>query len=336
MKTKYILFAVTLLLGFSSCSKNDEGNTELTPESSEMVTVSLALGGEVITSEQPLSRAEETSSTDLYGVQVYEEGNKYAHGLFDNVADMKINLTKDKTYKFVVTLVKNGKNIIDNAGGYSYPFISYRSYRQANFMSYDYRISTVNNYFIYDSYGYKDDVLQSGYTSLDSYSDVYYPETDRFYGELSGYIPTVNGTANIELKRTAFGLRYEIENLTDGSISLNVSKTFTPSSTSITETFIDETGVTESETEGRIFTFKDVYACWQLADDYSESVTVSISWLRGIGVTVPLGSVNVQVKRNVMNVLKINLAASDGDATIGITTEDDSSMTGEGVEVPLE
>ena len=323
MKTKYILFAVTLLLGFSSCSKNDEGNTELTPESSEMVTVSLALGGEVITSEQPLSRAEETSSTDLYGVQVYEEGNKYAHGLFDNVADMKINLTRDKAYKFVVTLVKDGKNKVNCSNeAYSHPFVRFDR-------------TPLSNKFNYNNSAYFTG-LTSGYTSIDNYNERYYPETDRFYGELSGYIPTVNGTANIELKRTAFGLRYEIENLTDGSISLNVSKTFTDDNDEITETFIDETGITESETEGRIFTFKDVYSCWQLADDYSESVTVAVKWLRGIGVEVDLGSVNVQVKRNVMNVLKINLAASDGDATIGITTEDDSSMTGEGVEVPLE
>ena len=334
MKTKYILFAVTLLLGFSSCSKNDEGNTELTPESSEMVTVSLALGGEVITSEQPLSRAEETSSTDLYGVQVYEEGKKYAYGLFDNIGDMKINLTRDKAYKFVVTLVKDGKNKVNydyylsssnyKCYGYSYPFLQ-NSYFETD----------ITNSFEYSDFN-RFEGLGSGYTVMAVGGSSYYPETDRFYGELSGYIPTVNGTANIELKRTAFGLRYEIENLTDGSISLNVSKTFTDDNDEITETFIDETGITESETEGRIFTFKDVYSCWQLADDYSESVTVSISWLRGIGVTVPLGSVNVQVKRNVMNVLKINLAASDGDATIGITTEDDSSMTGEGVEVPLE
>lgn len=324
MKTKYILFAVTLLLGFSSCSKNDEGNTELTPESSEMVTVSLALGGEVITSEQPLSRAEETSSTDLYGVQVYEEGNKYAHGLFDNVADMKINLTKDKAYKFVVTLVKDGKNKVDCPNeSYDHPFVCSTDR------------TPLSNKFNYSNSVYFTG-LTSGYTSIDNYNNRYYPKTDRFYGELSGYTPTVNGTANIELKRTAFGLRYEIENLTDGSISLTVSKTFSANNSSNTETFINGTGITESETEGIIFTFKDVYACWQLADDYSESVTVSISWLRDIGVEVPLGSVNVQVKRNVMNVLKINLAASDGDATIGITTEDDSSMTGEGVEVPLE
>lgn len=331
MKTKYILFMIALLLGFSSCSNNDEGSVEPTPESSEMVTVSLALSGEITTSEQPLSRAEVTSSTDLYGIQVIEDDKGYAIGLVDDIKNLKINLYKNKTYKFVVSLIRDAKNKLYNQGdnwilyykdGY-WPYLQYNSflYGTWNIMEY----------------------LRRGKVQMQRKSSTgivnptfYYPETDRFYGELSGYTPTVNGTANIELKRTAFGLRYEIENLTDGSISLNVSKTFTDDNDEITETFIDETGITESETEGRIFTFKDVYSCWQLADDYSESVTVSISWLRDIGVEVPLGSVNVQVKRNVMNVLNINLAASDGDATIGITTEDDSSMTGEGVEVPLE
>ena len=65
MKTKYILFMIALLLGFSSCSNNDEGSVEPTPESSEMVTVSLALSGEITTSEQPLSRAEETSLEEI-------------------------------------------------------------------------------------------------------------------------------------------------------------------------------------------------------------------------------------------------------------------------------
>lgn len=334
MKTKYILFMIALLLGFSSCSNNDEGSVEPTPESSEMVTVSLALSGEITTSEQPLSRAEETSSTDLYGVQVYEGEHYYAFGVFDNIDDMKINLTKGKTYKFVVTLVKDGKNKLYGISSYCdywlYPLGVNRieDWNSSNYPD-------PFNYFYYTSRVYLD-ALGYGRTTIGNNVSRYYPEIDRFYGELSGYVATVNGIANIELKRTAFGLRYEIENLTDGSISLYVSKTFSADNDEITETFINETGITESETEGRIFTFKDVYACWQLADDYSESVTVSISWLRGIGVTVPLGSVNVQVKRNVMNVLKINLAASDGDATIGITTEDDSSMTGEGVEVPLE
>lgn len=333
MKTKYILFMIALLLGFSSCSNNDEGSVEPTPESSEMVTVSLALGGEITISEQPLSRAEETSSTDLYGVQVYEGEHYYAFGVFDNIDDMKINLTKGKTYKFVVTLVKEGK---DKLRCYKNSYSYHTNYPLGTpDISSIYSTPSPFNYFYYDL-TWRLDNLGGGKTRLIDGSIRFYPEIDRFYGELSGYTPTVNGTANIELKRTAFGLRYEIENLTDGSISLNVSKTFTADNDEITETFIDETGITESETEGRIFTFKDVYSCWQLADDYSESVTVAVKWLRGIGVEVDLGSVNVQVKRNVMNVLKINLAASDGDATIGITTEDDSSMTGEGVEVPLE
>ena len=116
-----------------------------------------------------------------------------------------------------------------------------------------------------------------------------------------------------------------------------VRKDFVVSNSSKNQTLIDESGVTESETEGRIFTFYDVRSVWLNADnDYSESINVEMKWLRGNNIEVDLGNIDVLVKRNKMNILKINLAASDSDATIGITTEDDSSMTGDEIEIPLE
>ena len=333
MKTKYILWAIILLLGVS-CSKNDEANNEPKPESSEMVTVSLALGGEINTSETPLSRAGETESTNLYGVQIYEQRTNmnyplgYAAGIFDNVADMKINLYKDAKYQFIVTLIKNGKNLVQlNNWGYGKaPF----NRKNSSYIGLD-----ELNMFTYGTLSeFKD--LGKG-TIKDDRTETHYPEADRFYGELSDYTPEVGGTATIELKRTAFGLKYEIENLTDGSISLVVRKDFVVSNSSKNQTLIDESGVTESETEGRIFTFYDVRSVWLNADnDYSESINVEMKWLRGNNIEVDLGNIDVLVKRNKMNILKINLAASDSDATIGITTEDDSSMTGDEIGIPLE
>lgn len=41
------------------------------------------------------------------------------------------------------------------------------------------------------------------------------------------------------------------------------------------------------------------------------------------------------VKRNKMNVVNIQLGANDGSASIGITTEDDSSMDSENLEFSL-
>ena len=72
------------------------------------------------------------------------------------------------------------------------------------------------------------------------------------------------------------------------------------------------------------------------ADNYTENLTVSLSWERGVGVTQDLGSKQIQVKRNVMNVVRIQLGADDGDAGIGITTEEETEMESEEVEVPVE
>ena len=69
--------------------------------------------------ESPLSKSagEETESTDLYGINVYydkeRDGNindVYGYGLFDNIADMNISLLTGYKYKFVCSLVKDGKN----------------------------------------------------------------------------------------------------------------------------------------------------------------------------------------------------------------------------------
>jgi hypothetical protein len=80
----------------------------------EKYTVSLKMGGEITSEEMPLSTKAETASRDVYGVQVYVNQNgtypPYAYGLFDNVDSMEIGLRNDSTYKFVCTLVKNGKD----------------------------------------------------------------------------------------------------------------------------------------------------------------------------------------------------------------------------------
>ena len=78
------------------------------------VLVSLSLTGEITVNEEPLviTRGSETSSKDLYGVQVYQNGAAYAYGLFDNISDMSIYLHSGKTYTFECTLIKNGKEII--------------------------------------------------------------------------------------------------------------------------------------------------------------------------------------------------------------------------------
>lgn len=162
---------VALLL--ASCEKNKVDTipeTGDTPQSvGETVNVSFAFKGDITVEESPLSKAagEETESTDLYGINVYydkeRDGNiddVYGYGLFDNIADMNISLLTGYKYKFVCSLVKDGKNEV-----------AYNNYR---FYSPDY--VTAEMYpgyclpFCYSYQSYTEDSFNYSYPSYNSFS----------------------------------------------------------------------------------------------------------------------------------------------------------------------
>lgn len=324
MKIVDKIWLLAAMFAFSACGSDETivGQEEPVKELKEY-TVSLKLGGEVTTSESPLARAE-TESTDLYGVQVYrkETGKAYsystfAYGLFDNVNDMKINLFEGSTYKFVVLLVKDGKNIVtsDAWKAYGHPFSRYADTNTgaAN-------VECTNNFSFGTHYSYK--FYQELKYGLN------YLEGDSYYGETVDYTPSVDGTVNIDLKHTVFGLQYEVSGITDGTVSVTIKND--------TRTFFSKSDITADYiSEEKIIAFYDTYSAWQYADNYTENLTVGLSWTRGIGVVQDLKSKTIQVKRNVMNVVRIQLGANDGSATFGITTEDDTSMETESVDIPL-
>lgn len=324
MKIVDKIWLLAAMFAFSACGSDETivGQEEPVKELKEY-TVSLKLGGEVTTSESPLARAE-TESTDLYGVQVSRKLNgsdtygNFAYGLFDNVNDMKINLLEDSKYKFRVLYIKKGKDVVDYesiyyGSGYVGPF----GHIGWNDNGYSITIGTEcsNSY----TWGgtFKDDLATGAYY-----------EADTYYGEVSDYTPSVNGIVEIDLKHTVFGLQYEVSGITDGTVSVTIKND--------TRTFFSKSDITADYTsEEKIIAFYDTYSAWQYADNYTENLTVGLSWTRGIGVVQDLKSKTIQVKRNVMNVVRIQLGANDGSATFGITTEDDTSMETESVDIPL-
>lgn len=318
MKIMDKIWLLAAMFTFSACGSDETivGQEEPEKELKEY-TVSLKLGGEITTSEAPLARAE-TESTDLYGVQVSRKKDgessykKFAYGLFDNVSDMKINLLEGSVYEFVIALVKDGKSFFSkDSDGYGQPF-----HKQSTSLKVEGTV--LNNYFEYST-SWKMASLGNGY----------YYEADWYYGETKDYTPSVNGTVEIDLKHTVFGLQYEVSGITDGTVSVTIKND--------KRTFFTESGITADYTsEEKIIAFYDVYNAWQYADNYTENLSVTVNWRRGIGVVQDLGTKTIQVKRNVMNIVRIQLGSNDGNAAFGITTEDDSSMTEESVDVPLE
>lgn len=171
-----VLVAVLVLLAVAGCTKSS-----MSPDSKEEAkeyAVSLSCGGEITdVSISDLTKAEEIN--DLYGVQVYsrpaqsEDAYKpYAYGLFDSMEGREIKLLDGYEYKFVATMVKDGKTIL-----YQYVDDSYFGPFSITPTSNNAKVSFV---FTYDSYNYFRS-LGGGYTQLKTgeESSFNHPNTDR-------------------------------------------------------------------------------------------------------------------------------------------------------------
>lgn len=102
MKKIVIALAIAALL--CGCDKEFSGDNL----NDDVFTVNLTLSGEVSVTEEPLTKS--ISSDDLVGIQVYQNDEPYAYGLFDDASKMSINLHTGKKYTFKSQLIKNGKS----------------------------------------------------------------------------------------------------------------------------------------------------------------------------------------------------------------------------------
>ena len=366
---KILLFALPLVaMCIVSCNRDEidvTAGAEDTPQSvGEAVNVSFAFKGDITIEESPLLKAagEETESTDLYGINVYydkeRDGNiddVYGYGLFDNIADMNISLLTGYKYKFVCSLVKDGKNEVaynnyifyyntssysSYTKGYCLPFCeSSQSYREDSFdysypsSSYFHDPTPVENEFILGGSSHLTGLGKGGTHNfkVEKNTTIYgdrtyswrssntgykqYPETDRYYGETTDYVPTEGGVVSIEMKRCGFGMKLNVTGVTDGALSVFFDDD-SESSTYYSSAYILVDDITSDySAEELIYTFEDIYQCWSdamLSNTYYKDMYMHIIWERGNGVMQTLETQQVSFKRNVLTTININLnGASD-------------------------
>lgn len=119
--------AVLLCVGFASCNNDCDDPVDNNPVEKKMCTVSINPQSIISVEEEPLGRAAEAGN-DLYLINVYQKNNgntaPYAHGLFNDLNNITINLYEGETYYIQSVAVKDGKSLIhcNNEGLYGYPF----------------------------------------------------------------------------------------------------------------------------------------------------------------------------------------------------------------------
>lgn len=317
-----VLSAIVLVpLAVVGCTKSS-----MSPDSGEEAkeyTVTLSCGGEIKdVSISDLTKAEENN--DLYGVQVYSRPAQsddaykpYAYGLFDSMEGREIKLLDGYEYKFEATMVKEGKevcykNYIDS---YSAPFF----------------LSPINNsikcspLFSYDAANHLS-YLESGTTYMrEKKGDAIFkrPNTDRYYGEVEGFVPSDGSKVTISMKRTAFGLKVKTENLSEGS--LNIAMKEAPSMT-----------ITSPDTEIQdIFTFDKVRDAWA-TDNYKESIDIAFTWTKADGVVVPIATRTFDFYRNKLTTITVKVSNRSEDSGVGVEIEDSQMTDGDNYTVETE
>ena len=309
----------------TTCSSNNDVIDEPVPEQQESYEICLGLGGEYVdVSEEPLTRTDEPKK--YYAINVYcmkTDGteysySKYACGIFDNKEDMKITLLGGYRYKFECTSATEGEDKFY----FEYSYLYWPCRNQEN-------INSINRFVTNNSIYYS---LKRGNTvyELDNYNYNYkyryynYPKMDRYYGELTDYLPTAGGRATIPMKRTVFGVKMIINGVPDGKLSWSQENLrFNPAEHSGSD--ILEFSST--------YTFYEVYECWQKVvsgEVYTQNFTINFNWVRSNGYTQEF-SKEITVKRNVMTTANVTLTGGSEEVGVGIE-EENEEMSNETVD----
>lgn len=223
MKTNQILLFTLWLFAaaaWTACSRElPAGMPENEPRYRE---VSLTLAGEVTgdvdISQEPLSKAA-GGAGDLYVVNVYSKESAgaanrlYAYGTFDHADGLNLQLDEGYLYEFRVTYVPNAAEVLNWVDDTTY------SWQLENYQG------TLMNRFVratsYDDGGF-DATAGRIYNKADGMS-YYRPRLDRYYGELLDFDPSASATATINLYRAVFGVRLNIEGLTEGTLTFSMA-----------------------------------------------------------------------------------------------------------------
>lgn len=301
---------------FAACGGDENSIPGVTPDEPNTTPkeflVSLGFSGEITsTEESPLSRA---ATNDLYGIQVYSSPTSsdnykpYAYGLFDSKDGMVIKLLEGYKYKFESSMVVDGKQKISSyESSYDDPFTR-------SFFS-----TELENKFNYDS-GKEMGNLDYGSTNLGLFGNFYHPNIMRYYGEVTDYVPTANGSVSINMKKVVFGAKFITEGFTEGTLYIKLKDAPT------LQLVFPQTEVED------IFTFENEYLGnrWT-ADTYTETILVSISWQKNDGAIVPLINQEVTFKRNIKTTITVKVNDSSVNQGLNITEEKNELQPGENI-----
>ncbi|MGL5563518.1 MAG: hypothetical protein ACRDCN_12995 [Tannerellaceae bacterium] len=309
-----------LALFFTACNTLDYEPEKGMPEPNipgKEYQVEISLEGELKKIEA-LS-AEDDRNRDVFGVQifrgvdtsdVYVEYERYGYGLFDDETKATLKLPTGYKYRFIASLVKEAKQKIYHEAFLDGEFGDLEAFEMPFALNnFDYGL--LKNQFELktetwlDYLDFGSSVMRDEETG--DYAQSYMlPETDRYYGVTTDYVPRENEPAVILMNRAAFKTKFIAEGLAEGE--LMIAMQFAPVK------FIKAID-TAREIE-QINTFRSLEGCENVDEEFSESTQITFTWfVEGKPRSKPVKK-TFNFERNKMHTIRIDVSETMSDSDI--------------------
>ncbi|WP_440135163.1 hypothetical protein [Chitinophaga sancti] len=289
-------YLIILVAFFVSC-KRDATTTPTPPTNAEKVTIHLQLNGDISTSIGDLRKswiaARSAYDSTIYGVNIRTgHGTLYAQGLFDNTDSISIELLKDSSYIVNVAAIKRGSGLglwwqLATNGYKEYAYPIHRRLQDRMLYATN---ETMETGFI--------DSLNNMSIVTDTLANTFakYPlsEADTYFGSTNYTARDANNTTiSLQLKRLAFAIRYDVHNLSSGYLQATYAGQIRP-----------DTLRTNDTLPIRIYT-ADLFRTQDSIP--GAQLQVTLTWIKGNGNAVVLGTKPVRPKRSSLTAISVYL-----------------------------
>lgn len=322
----YLLAIASLSVGCSTENEAPAKEKEL-PTNDETVVISL--GSKFTEREEPLNDwTRAAGGNDLYGFQVWanEKGseaidnpqNNYTAipiccGVFDNLNDIKIELSTKYTYNIALTYVPNGKNLVylHSSGCYEGPF------NMQNWMP------TPLNKVIYTENDWMYSILNNAVNGSDNnnrHDGIYRLNVDHYYGQVFNIIPKADNIISINLKNMIWGLTLrakKVEGKTYDKLLVKLAI-----SGQHTRDFYINIDPNKEVSELVIPKILLSASCFHyyLISDYSESTRMTIGTDERPSEII---STEISIKQNVMKIIEFDATNEKVDNGVDVVIDDE-------------
>lgn len=324
-------YLCTIALLSMGCSTENESTATEKEQPTDEETVVISLGSKFTEREEPLNdgtRAGE--SNDLYGFQVWANengkealsdpkgadiGNRTSPvccGVFDNLNDIKIELSTKQTYNIELSYVPNGKNLVYRHSSGSY---------EAPFNMFHWTSTPINKVIYSEDYMYQ--LGLGGINSMDNnnrYDANFKPNVDQYYGQVLNITPKADNIISIDLKNMIWGLTLRAKKVEGKTydrlvIKLNAGDRWTRDFYMT----IDPNKEVSELVIPKILTNGSNY--WRyLNSDYTESTRMTIGTTERPSDII---ATEINIKRNVMKIIEFDATNEKVDNGVDVVIDDE-------------